>query len=377
MDVAEAAGLAIARASRCTGWPALIHNSSRQQTSPGSGARTLPKANTPAGRRTKNTMILPTTPSATGDSPIINEPAQPRSPESSATEGTPSMTTNRCEAIATLLPQALSDTNNPTEAEQRRYSKLVKRWNELQGAWYECIDILITIRDQRLYRAEYDNFEDFCQKKLGMTRANAYRRLQSAEVAKEVETNVYKPTHEGHVRPLLVLQNRDDRIAAFRAAAGEAESTGKPLTGRLVAKAVAEITKGRRIKGTSPKPAPSPNRTPTSAGTNASKSAGEQHIKSAPSGEHDELANDTSEPLACEGFLTGDQLKCALGKLVLVAKNLDDGKLSQARVSELERGFLTIMAAVYKIAGADADQADKRAVVAILRSVANTVETAT
>ena len=40
-----------------------------------------------------------------------------------------------------------------------------------------------------------------------------------------------------------------------------------------------------------------------------------------------------------------------------------------------ERGFLTITAAVYEIADADADQADKDAVVEILRAVANTIKT--
>ena len=104
--------------------------------------------------------------------------------------------------------------------------------------------------------------------------------------------------------------------------------------------------------------------------------AKEQPTPPAPAGEKYTVADGSSANLPTEGFLTAAHLTCGLGKLKIVAKQLDGGKVSSALVSKLERGFLKIMAAVFEIAGADADQADKDGVVEILRSVANTIETA-
>ena len=96
----------------------------------------------------------------------------------------------------------------------------------------------------------------------------------------------------------------------------------------------------------------------------------------APAGEKYTVADGSSANLPTEGFLTVADLTRGLGQLKIVAKQLDGGKVSSALVTKLERGFLAIMAAVFQIAGADADQADKNSVVEILRSVANTIEKA-
>ena len=101
----------------------------------------------------------------------------------------------------------------------------------------------------------------------------------------------------------------------------------------------------------------------------------EQPTVAVPAGEKYKIADGSSANLPTQGFLTVADLTRGLGKLKIVAKVLDGGKVSSALVSRLERGFLTITAAVYEIADADADQADKDAVVEILRAVANTIKT--
>ena len=41
---------------------------------------------------------------------------------------------------------------------------------------------LLTIRDRRLYRAQYKTFEDYCQERWGMSRPRAYQMIDAAAV---------------------------------------------------------------------------------------------------------------------------------------------------------------------------------------------------
>lgn len=99
----------------------------------------------------------------------------------------------------------------------------------------------------------------------------------------------------------------------------------------------------------------------------------EQHTTSGPVMETYRLADGSLANLPAEGFLTVAQITNGLAKLKVVAKKLDGGTVSSALVSKLERGFLIIMAAVFEIADADADQADKDGAVELLGSVADAI----
>lgn len=74
-----------------------------------------------------------------------------------------------------------------------------------------------TIRDQRLYREEFDTFEDYCRSRWSMSKSNANRLIESSKVldriqntpAKANDTNwcqtnptVPLPTHESQTREL-------------------------------------------------------------------------------------------------------------------------------------------------------------------------------
>jgi len=65
---------------------------------------------------------------------------------------------------------------------------------------------LLTIRDRRLYRAQYKTFEDYCQERWGMSRPRAYQMIDAAAVVGTLSTIVDKvPTTESQARPLTQL----------------------------------------------------------------------------------------------------------------------------------------------------------------------------
>lgn len=139
-----------------------------------------------------------------------------------------------------------------TEAERTRYSHLVTRFKEIEDYWFESVKILREIRDDRLYREKYVNFEDFCRKELRISRTNADRLCQTGAIAQRLATNVAKPEKEAHIRPLLRLESQDQQIEAFQTAVDRAK--GKSLTGPMVQKAVAEILKASAVPAQGPKP---------------------------------------------------------------------------------------------------------------------------
>ena len=87
-----------------------------------------------------------------------------------------------------------------------------------------------------------------------------------------------------------------------------------------------------------------------------------------------ELADGRTFPLPLKGFLTSAQLKTALGRLKLVAKQLGGGTMQMGLLSSLEHNFLKITDAVFDAVGCDADSTEKERAVEVLRAVADTLE---
>lgn len=140
---------------------------------------------------------------------------------------------------AEATPPALSAPLTKAECVDR--DKLVTRFKQLADHWVESTEILMEIRDRRLYRGKHHTFEEFCRKELRMSRSNANRQCQSMAIAQTLATLVAKPEKEEHVRPLLRLKDVDDQIEAFRKARDQAKTEKKPLTGGRVRRAVREI----------------------------------------------------------------------------------------------------------------------------------------
>jgi hypothetical protein len=94
-------------------------------------------------------------------------------------------------------------------------------------AFREVGDALISVRENRLYRAEFDTFEDYCRDRWQLERATAYRAIQSAQVASILSPMGEEIKNERQARELApLLETPDEMRAAFTEAI--ARSDGKP-----------------------------------------------------------------------------------------------------------------------------------------------------
>lgn len=75
-----------------------------------------------------------------------------------------------------------------TKAEQERLTQLEavvkKQWN----AFFEVIFALYTIKQEDLWRADYDSWEDYVEKKWRISRQHSYRLIQPAEFLERIRT---------------------------------------------------------------------------------------------------------------------------------------------------------------------------------------------
>ncbi|EIJ42454.1 hypothetical protein BegalDRAFT_1574 [Beggiatoa alba B18LD] len=106
--------------------------------------------------------------------------------------------------------------------------------------FYDIGEALLTIRDKRLYRAEFNSFEEYCQEKWGFVRRQADRLIQAFEVTENLRpVGLSMPHNEAQARPLVKLEPELQRQAWQKAV--EMAPDGKP-TSSLVKKIVKELT---------------------------------------------------------------------------------------------------------------------------------------
>lgn len=103
-------------------------------------------------------------------------------------------------------------------------------------------EALLTIRDQRLYRAEYGTFEDYCGERWGMGGDYARKMIRAAEVVGNLQADTIVsvlPATESQARPLTSLPPEQQREAWQRAV--ETAPEGK-VTAAHVTRVVEEMT---------------------------------------------------------------------------------------------------------------------------------------
>jgi len=99
--------------------------------------------------------------------------------------------------------------------------------------FYDVGSALATIRDERLYRADFGTFEDYCQERWGMTRQHANRLVASAATMRNLEpTGSIFPTTERQARPLAQRSPEEQPRVWARAVelAGNAQPTAAQVT---------------------------------------------------------------------------------------------------------------------------------------------------
>jgi len=76
------------------------------------------------------------------------------------------------------------------------------------GTFFDVGSALLTIREARLYRDTYSNFEAYCHERWGIGRTYAWRVIGAAERLRllPAEQAVQRPSNEFQMRPFLRLQ---------------------------------------------------------------------------------------------------------------------------------------------------------------------------
>lgn len=111
---------------------------------------------------------------------------------------------------------------------------------------------LSEIRDDKLYRAKFDTFEDYCKVRWGMSRIHAHRMMESAEVMELLPIG-NKPTTESQARELVPLKDKPDLLRSVVAeVAANSKRTGQPITATVMREAVRDTVRqmGRESQNT-------------------------------------------------------------------------------------------------------------------------------
>ena len=108
---------------------------------------------------------------------------------------------------------------------------------------------LTVIRDQRLYRVDYDTFEEYCRDTWDLGRSRAYQLMDSSSVVDNLSTIVDKtdansfeilPVTESQARPLASL-SPEQQIAVWQMVVDIAKETGCRVTADLVQRCVNSV----------------------------------------------------------------------------------------------------------------------------------------
>lgn len=114
---------------------------------------------------------------------------------------------------------------------------------------------LMQIREQRLYRATYSSFEDYCQERWGWSSSRARQLIGATEVVRQFEsvTPGNTPVVERHARELVSVEP-EARPEVYAEAQADAAAEGTPLATRHIREA-----KKRREAPPPRAPEPEPN----------------------------------------------------------------------------------------------------------------------
>jgi hypothetical protein len=196
----------------------------------------------------------------------------------------------------------------------------------------EVGNALATIRDNRLYRADHETFEAYCQERWNIKRSYAYSLMSAADVVSAIaDTGLPAPANEGQARELARVPE-PERSDVWREVQDRTE--GKPT-----AAAIAEVRRERE----------QPQDSPTGADVFASSAATRPDRSGSPPGEvapesegnlsQSNLPNDATSP-AVE--TTGPALPWPVVEDTPRPATEDSGIAHAARVSDDVRRLITL-----------------------------------
>lgn len=135
-----------------------------------------------------------------------------------------------------------------TKADERQLAQCEKVIAAGLQIFFEVGQALCTIRSRRLYRGQYETFEDYCRRRWDMSRFYAYRLIGAAGVMQRLLTigNMPLPANEAQARPLTRVE--PELIpTVWRKALEYADGT--TVCHRHVLKAVAQVKAREPVNG--------------------------------------------------------------------------------------------------------------------------------
>lgn len=135
------------------------------------------------------------------------------------------------------IDAALGTVRRLTEEELKQYQVCEQIIKAAYVSFLEMGLALEAIRDNELYREEFDSFDVYCQERWGFHRSKAYGLIWAAQVLQHLVSlpGVPQPDNESQLRPLFGLPAPQAQLAWQYAAAN---SYGRPITAKLVKKAL-------------------------------------------------------------------------------------------------------------------------------------------
>lgn len=106
--------------------------------------------------------------------------------------------------------------SKPSKTLTAEEAKLLKKCEAIidvgRRQFKETLEALTKIHDGKLYRADYKNFEDYCQKKWGFSASRARQLIGAAETVENLKSvTIVTPSNEGQVRELSCLEPDEQR----------------------------------------------------------------------------------------------------------------------------------------------------------------------
>lgn len=117
-----------------------------------------------------------------------------------------------------------------SKAEAARYKLCTETILQSLQSQFDGGIALIEVRDAKLYRQEFDTFEEYCAEVLKISRGQAYRLIEAATVKESLPPKLSeKITNERQARALADVPP-EDRAAVIKAAEKSGDITGESIS---------------------------------------------------------------------------------------------------------------------------------------------------
>ena len=110
---------------------------------------------------------------------------------------------------------------------------------------------LAEIKESKLYRADFETFEDYCHKKWQFTRIRAHQLIEAARVAKALPENVKQCLTNPRQASELAKAPKGKRASIVKGLVKESKKSGKPITAKKIREKVSVARGGLAAMGTS------------------------------------------------------------------------------------------------------------------------------